>query len=165
MNRIQNFKPTQAPVIIENEAELDLPEYINKPEYVTNKSVDYALKAAGWFLFMMLFMPFITLLLWSYGIHNIYHYVLDGQNKIYRFNIISLGIPILILVSLLLIWANYNWFRFRKTERRYRCEDTSLTQFAENFNCTEQDILSLRQSKNVTLYYDDQGMLQKFEKS
>lgn len=165
MNKVQNFKPNmvQIPVIIEDETKLDLPEYIDKPEYVQNKSVGYALQTIGWLLLMLLFMPLITLFLWWYGVHNIYHYVLIDTSQDAHFNILNIGIIILILGGILLSWAIYNWLRFRKKERRTRPENTSLKQFAENFNCTEEDVLNLRQRKNITLYYDDHGLLEKFD--
>ena len=34
-------------VIIEDESKLELPEYIDRPEYVRNKSVGYSLQIAG----------------------------------------------------------------------------------------------------------------------
>ena len=45
---------------IKDESKLELPEYIDRPEYVRNKSVGYSLQIVGWFVFMWLFMPLIT---------------------------------------------------------------------------------------------------------
>ncbi len=50
--------------LIKDESKLELPEYIDRPEYVRNKSVGYSLQIAGWFIFMWLFMPLITVFFW-----------------------------------------------------------------------------------------------------
>lgn len=46
--------------LIEDESKLELPEYIDQPEYVRNKSAGYSLQIVGWFMFMWLFMPVLT---------------------------------------------------------------------------------------------------------
>ena len=38
--------------LIKDESKLELPEYIDRPEYVRNKSVGYSLQIVGWFVFM-----------------------------------------------------------------------------------------------------------------
>ena len=58
--------------LIKDESKLELPEYIDRPEYVRNKSVGYSLQIAGWFIFMWLFMPLITVFFWWFEGKTIY---------------------------------------------------------------------------------------------
>ncbi|MEG2268108.1 MAG: poly-beta-1,6-N-acetyl-D-glucosamine biosynthesis protein PgaD, partial [Acinetobacter sp.] len=50
--------------IITDEAKLDIPAYIDQPEYVQNKTAGYSLLALGWIIWMWLFLPLLTLLFW-----------------------------------------------------------------------------------------------------
>ena len=43
---------------------LDIPEYIDQPEYVKNKTANYALQTIGWFCLMWLLFPLVSLFLW-----------------------------------------------------------------------------------------------------
>ena len=147
--------------IIENEDSLDLPQYIDHPEYVTNISVNYVLQAGGWLLFMILLFPLITLLLWWFGIINIYSYVWEDKSEIAHLNIIGIATIILNLAGLLLVWASYNWIRFHNKERRNPSENIPIDKFAQQFSCNKEDITQLRQASNITLDYDDIGKLKR----
>ena len=50
--------------IVKDESKLELPAYIDQPEYGRNKSVGYSLQIVGWFAFMWLFMPLLTVFFW-----------------------------------------------------------------------------------------------------
>jgi biofilm PGA synthesis protein PgaD len=50
--------------IITDDTKLDIPTYIDKPEYVRNKTAGYSLLALGWMMWMWLFLPLLTLLFW-----------------------------------------------------------------------------------------------------
>lgn len=43
---------------------LDIPEYIDQPEYVKNKTANYTLQTIGWFCLMWLLFPLVSLFLW-----------------------------------------------------------------------------------------------------
>ncbi|SST29329.1 Biofilm PGA synthesis protein pgaD [Acinetobacter baumannii] len=40
---------------------LDIPEYIDQPEYVKNKTANYTLQTIGWFCLMWLLFPLVSL--------------------------------------------------------------------------------------------------------
>ncbi|MFT4020012.1 MAG: poly-beta-1,6-N-acetyl-D-glucosamine biosynthesis protein PgaD [Acinetobacter sp.] len=162
-NSLQKIEINTANIIIEDETLLDLPEYIDRPEYVKNQSVNYALQAVGWLLFMALFMPFITLLLWWFGLDNIYSYVLQDKSQMTHFNITNIAMIILILGGILLTWASYNWIRFYNKELRTSPPNTPTRIFAAQFNCDPKQITELKNASNLTLYYDEDGILKKFE--
>ena len=54
---------------------LDIPEYIDQPEYVKNKTANYTLQTIGWFCLMWLLFPLVSLFLWIFEGHLIYDYV------------------------------------------------------------------------------------------
>ena len=58
--------------IIKDESLLELPEYIDRPEYVQRKSAGYGLMALGWMLWMWLFLPVLTLLFWWFEGNVVY---------------------------------------------------------------------------------------------
>lgn len=99
-------------VIIEDESKLELPEYIDRPEYVRNKSVGYSLQIAGWFLFMWLFMPLLTIFFWLFEGKTIYQQMIVQAEPTSPLSLVHLATMILIFIAVLLLWATYNWVRF-----------------------------------------------------
>ena len=49
--------------MIQDESQLEIPQYIDEPKYVRNKSAGYGLFFLGWLVWIWLFLPLITLLL------------------------------------------------------------------------------------------------------
>lgn len=162
-NMLDQYKINTDNTLIEDEKLLDLPQYIDRPEYVTNRNMNYILQAVGWCIFMLFLLPIITILLWWFGIHNIYSYVLEEDTSITHFNIINIAIIILILGGVLLSWASYNWIRFYNNERRTSPANIEVEQLAQQFLCNKEDVIKLRESSNITLYYDDEGHLNGFK--
>ena len=150
-------------VIIEDESKLELPEYIDRPEYVRNKSVGYSLQIAGWFLFMWLFIPLLTIFFWLFEGKTIYQQMIVQAEPTSPLSLVHLATMILIFIAMLLLWATYNWVRFAGKERRSAPVSVNEEQLAISFKVNPVDILNMQQAKNLTLYYDEDGRLEFFE--
>lgn len=149
--------------LIQDESKLELPEYIDRPEYVRNKSVGYSLQIAGWFVFMWLFMPLITVFFWWFEGKTIYQQMVIQAEPNSQLSLVNLTVMILLFICILLLWASYNWVRFIGDERRAAPLEVGEQQLASSFKVNTADILNMQQAKNLTLYYDDKGMLEFFE--
>lgn len=146
-----------------DENSLDIPEYIDQPKYVKNKWAGFSLQILGWSLWMWLIMPLFTILLWWFEGRNIYNQLFLSLTNNGRYSLYVLACCIFILILILLIWASYNWLRFYKTERRNMPEAATEAQIASSFHLSVQDIKSMKNSKNMTLHFDEQGNLIKYE--
>lgn len=58
------------------ESKLDIPEYIDVPEYVSGRTSGYSLMALGWMAWIWLFMPLASLGLWWFESSLIVDHVL-----------------------------------------------------------------------------------------
>lgn len=104
---------------------LDIPEYIDQPEYVKNKTANYTLQTIGWFCLMWLLFPLVSLFLWIFEGHLIYDYVwVDhvSEVKTLLHLLLLIGLSALILI----LWASYNWLRFHGDDRRSKAPNSSV---------------------------------------
>ncbi|WP_252718151.1 PgaD family protein [Acinetobacter ursingii] len=60
---------------------LDIPQYIDRPEYVKNKWAGFSLQILGWSLWMWLIMPLFTVFLWWFEGQNIYKQLFLSLNN------------------------------------------------------------------------------------
>ena len=149
--------------LIEDESKLELPAYIDQPEYVRNKSAGYSLQIVGWFMFMWLFMPVLTLFLWWFESQTIYQQLVIQAQPNSQLSLLNLVVMILSFIGVLLLWATYNWARFSGKDRRKAPLAVAVPQLASSFKVNTADIINMQQARNLTLYYNNKGLLEFFE--
>ncbi|MFH7765258.1 poly-beta-1,6-N-acetyl-D-glucosamine biosynthesis protein PgaD [Acinetobacter sp. BSP-28] len=149
--------------LIEDESKLELPEYIDQPEYVRNKSVGYSLQIVGWFMFMWLFMPVLTLFFWWFEGQTIYEQLVIQAQPNSQLSLMNIVVMILSFIVALLLWATYNWARFSGKDRRKTPLAVAVPKLANSFKVNTADIINMQQARNLTLYYNNKGLLEFFE--
>ncbi|MDN5511917.1 poly-beta-1,6-N-acetyl-D-glucosamine biosynthesis protein PgaD [Acinetobacter sp.] len=149
--------------LIEDESKLELPEYIDQPEYVRNKNMGYSLQIVGWFVFMWLFMPALTMLFWWFEGQTIYQQLVTEAQPDSQLSLMNIIVMILSFISVLFLWATYNWVRFSGKERRKTPLAIAVPQLASSFKVNTADIINMQQARNLTLYYNNKGLLEFFE--
>lgn len=154
---------TEAFKIITDEAQLDIPAYIDQPEYVRNKTAGYSLLALGWMMWMWLFLPLLTLLFWWFEGNLAYEQLIVAAAPQEPLNLFHLMSLITMLILCLFLWAGYNWFRFHNNEKRAFPAHVVAKDLAESFNVSSQDIERLQQADNITLHYCDEGALTAYD--
>ncbi|TEU28758.1 poly-beta-1,6-N-acetyl-D-glucosamine biosynthesis protein PgaD [Acinetobacter seifertii] len=141
---------------------LDIPEYIDQPEYVKNKTANYTLQTIGWFCLMWLLFPLVSLFLWFFEGHLIYDYVwVDHISEVKTLLHILLLICLSALV--LILWASYNWLRFHGDDRRSKAPNSSDDLLAFKFTVSTASLSELQKAQRVILHYDEHGHLQKYD--
>lgn len=150
--------------LIKDISKLELPEYIDKPEYVKNKTVGYGLLVIGWTIWMLLFLPLLTFLFWWFEGHTIYQQlVVVNQESPEGLTLLTMMLIIGLLMLSLWFWASYNWIRFNGRDRRQGAQPLNAEQLAAGFDVSVNDIIVFRETKNITLYYDDEGLLKNYD--
>lgn len=142
---------------------LDIPKFIDQPKFVPNKSKFYALQLAGWTFWTFLFIPFFTLLLWLFQGNLIKNYIFAEQFNVQLHNIVWLGALIVFFGATLLIWASYNWIRFRNAENQATVNNVDNSVLSKYFSVSSQELCSMQNSKNIVLHYDESGNLYDYE--
>ncbi|MEQ1088554.1 poly-beta-1,6-N-acetyl-D-glucosamine biosynthesis protein PgaD [Acinetobacter seifertii] len=141
---------------------LDIPEYIDQPEYVKNKTANYTLQTIGWFCLMWLLFPLVSLFLWFFEGHLIYDYVwVDHISEVKT--LLHLLLLICLSALVLILWASYNWLRFHGDDRRSKAPNSSDDLLAFKFTVSTASLSELQKAQRVILHYDENGHLQKYD--
>lgn len=142
---------------------LDIPDYIDQPEYVKNKSAGYTLMIVAWLIWACLFLPALTALFWWFQGSVAYEQLIIESKPESAISLIVLMFMILILVACLIVWASYNWFRFGQNEKRSAAPNVANSKLSESFDIGQHHLDELQQSYNITLYYGEAGQLYAYE--
>lgn len=161
------LKPTQLkkPFYIERDiSQLDLPAYIDRPDYVNNKTAGYSLQIIGWFIWLWLLLPLMTMLLWWYQGRLIETHIIssEAESQLHHFKWIA-GVIWGLMLGLIL-WAAYNWYRFYDTETRQTLPEIGLLELSAFFVVEPQQLKMMQKSKVLTIYYDEEGKFVKAER-
>ena len=117
-----------------------------------------ALTAAFWILYIYLWMPILSLIIWGFQIGIFYRemIVLDGLTGFVEL-LISYGLVIVIMGIVYLGWALMNYYRFRNVERRQNSSPTALRELALYFSVPENDLNNWQRSKVMSVSHDING--------
>lgn len=151
--------------VVTDKALLDIPAYIDQPEYVRNKAVGYSLLAFGWVVWMWLFMPLLTLFFWWVEGGLVYDQLVVAEMPKESLNLFQLMGLIATFISCLFLWAGYNWYRFHNKEKRLSPKNVTTSDLAQSFSVNAYDIRRLQQAKNITLHYSEEGELRAYDLS
>lgn len=146
-----------------NEDLLDIPQYIDQPKFVKKKTGCYLLQMMGWTLWTTLFIPVLTAILWLYQGRLIKNYLFAEQLHVQLLNLFWLAVLIGICCALLLIWASYNWIRYRHSQHEKNISNVTQQDLAEDFLVTPQQLFILQNAKHIILHYDQKGVLLNYE--
>ena len=103
--------------------QLEIPQYIDEPRYVRNKTAGYGLFFLGWLLWIWIFMPLITALLWIFQGFSAYEQLFVMNIPEQSIDILYLIISIMLFILTLIICARYrDWetwkYRDWETDRK-----------------------------------------------
>lgn len=157
MQKTENFK------IITDENLLDIPSYIDRPEYVRNKTAGYSLLALGWITWMWLFLPLLTVLFWLFEGNLVYEQLIVAEMPRKPLNLFHLTGLITFFILCLFIWASYNWYRFHNNEKRLFPSNVMPSELAHSFRVSTTDIKRLQYADNITLHYSEDGELTTYD--
>ncbi|NNP72125.1 poly-beta-1,6-N-acetyl-D-glucosamine biosynthesis protein PgaD [Acinetobacter defluvii] len=148
--------------VVTDASKLDIPAYIDQPQYVKNKGVHYTLQAIGWTLWTVLLLPLITVLLWIFQGKFIQSYIFAEHFSVQIYNFAWLALIVGVCCASLLIWASYNWLRYR-TAKKPKVLNVTHSTLAKDFLMSTEELLKMQKSKNIVLHYDDEGILYNYE--
>lgn len=147
---------------VAQEREQDFLPIISNPHLLSRgqRLVGGALTLAFWSIWLYILTPLLSLLTWIFGLSLFYEEFVarDGAAEILDmlpFLLFSATLP----SAALLIWARYNYLRFRGIQRRARRSDVSLEELAIYCGLEEEMILLLQNSPLLTVEHDGQGKL------
>lgn len=110
--------------------------------------------AAFWGVYVYLWTPAITMILWLLGIRNAYFELYLRQHSVEPFLLISLPALAVCATVLLIAWAEYNRWRFAGKDRRGAPPPTPLDDIAHALGATPQLGAQLNASRVAVLNMD-----------
>jgi biofilm PGA synthesis protein PgaD len=131
-----------------------MPEIIieDKPELrgAARSTIEWVFTSLMWALWIYLFIPMITLVLWTAGVHYIYHSVIEPAALAYLADMLMrLGGAVVIIFIALRGWGYYNYYVFGRLNRRKECKHPCPLEIARHFGLSEQRLLALQNEKEI----------------
>ncbi|OLO06533.1 poly-beta-1,6-N-acetyl-D-glucosamine biosynthesis protein PgaD [Salinicola sp. MH3R3-1] len=135
-----------------------LPRIIHRPDLQTRgqRSVFALIAGIGWLLWLYLFLPLATIASWIFGGHRFDAYVINNHGHSWS-SLTIYAVTIALAGAALLIWAFYNYRRFRHADRRRPALPVTSERLALSFGVSSDQVAELHRSRHMTLRHDAQG--------
>jgi biofilm PGA synthesis protein PgaD len=135
---------------------------IENPEWQTlrQRTLYGTITLTCWVFWVYLWAPLLSFLAWVLGLSTAYEHmvVLRGYQGVLRlFGLYLLVIGI--MGGSLLIWAFYNFFRFRGVERRQHRPMVTINQLAGFHGLEALQLEEWQHSKRLVIHHDAQGKI------
>jgi biofilm PGA synthesis protein PgaD len=129
------------------------PERQSLAQLVTSRT----LGGIAWAIWIHIWMPLVSVLLWLAGLRVTYVYVVEAPNKSSLLMILALVLGCNIIVS---SWASYNYLRFVGKTRRRGSSVVSHEDVGRSFGISDDATLaSLLHERSLHLHFDATGRL------
>lgn len=148
---------------LSQDRDLDLPQYIDQSKFVKNKQGHYLLQFTGWAFWSFLFVPLLTLILWLYQGNLIRNYIFAEEFDIQLHNIMWLAVLVVCFGATLLLWASFNWIRFRKQHAIKAVINVNNAVLAKYLTISPRELEDMKTSKRIVLHYDENGELYDYQ--
>ena len=108
-----------------------------------------------WAFYFYLWAPVLTLISWLVGGRLAWVQLYERKQQLDPFLIIALPVLLVGCAALLIVWAEYNRFRFSGKERRAPRIDVAHADIARDLGATDALARQLASAKAVMLHMDD----------
>ncbi|MCI0511077.1 poly-beta-1,6-N-acetyl-D-glucosamine biosynthesis protein PgaD [Chromohalobacter marismortui] len=137
---------------------LELPDIIQRPDLQSRRQrgVFALLSGLGWMLWLYLFLPLSTLLGWAFGSVRFEAYVIDSHEHSWA-SLSIYAVTVGLAGMALLLWAFYNYRRFRHADRRRPPAPLTTERLATSFGVRDAQVEHLQRSHVTTLRHDAWG--------
>ncbi len=108
-----------------------------------------------WIVYAYLWLPLVTLVLWLLGVRTALFELYLRDHQIEPFLLASLPVLALASAAVLIVWAEYNRYRFGDRERRAAQSEVTPDEVAHAVGGTPQLAQDLSRTKVAVLRMDD----------
>ena len=115
-----------------------------------------ALTLSVWAVWLYLWLPLITTILWMVGIHWAYIQVFRGSRGV------SLWVILWILIATSVIlgsWSSYNHFRFARKAQRRQVQALAKSSIGKSFGISSATLSVMLRERRLNLYFDEAEQL------
>lgn len=117
---------------------------------VTRVVFEWSFTAIMWALWVYLFLPMISLVMWAVGLHLFYVHLFEGAALERLADLLGqMGLTVLIVFVILRGWGYYNLYKFGRRDRRRRRPVATRDLLGRQFNLSSAQVLSLQSQKEI----------------
>jgi biofilm PGA synthesis protein PgaD len=132
----------------------------DKPELrgVARTVIEWSFTSLMWALWIYLFLPMLSAILWIAGLHYIYRELFQASALAQLMDMLArTGWTIAVIFVVLRGWGYYNYFVFGRQNRRKQYQELTQAELGRHFGMTEQQVGILRSEKEIVwgASYDD----------
>ena len=142
------------------------PLNIDRPDLQAwqQKAVFGALTATFWLIWLLLWLPLITLLAWIFFGYQFQIKFIDRDGYIDLLPLIKIyALVVLIMGGSLMVWAKYNHLRFRGEDRRKGFSVPTIDELSVFYQQPVATVEQWRRCSVMTVHHDDKGAIQQVE--
>lgn len=122
------------------------------------KRVVWGFITAGfWGLYIYMWLPLVTLLLWLMGVRTAFFEIYARTHHVDSFLVFAIPVIATTCAFVLITWAEYNRFRFSSLDRRTPQQDVTSVEVAEKLGATAELAEMLGQAKVTTLHMSERA--------
>lgn len=139
---------------------IDRPDLQSTPQRV----VSTGLTAFFWAVWVYLWLPVFALLGWAFGASRFYEEMVVEHGGAALLDALGwYALVIALLAGSLVLWASYNFIRFRDNERRSTRCATTLDEVAAHAGLEPDTLRRWQQARVLRLRHDDSGRIESVE--
>ncbi|WP_242107287.1 poly-beta-1,6-N-acetyl-D-glucosamine biosynthesis protein PgaD [Luteimonas aquatica] len=134
------------------------PRIISKPgaQPTLHRSFFGVVTAAFWALYLYLWLPLLTLILWLLGVRTTIFELYLREHQVDPFLVLALPAMAAIAAAVLILWAEYNRWRFKGKERRSAQANIGLDRVAAALHATPEIATALNAGRISVLHMDQE---------
>ena len=135
---------------------------IDRPHWQTRgqKVMFGSLTLVFWALWIYLWMPILGFIGWLLGVRLAYDQMVVKGGYVGLMHLMGIyALIILALGATLLLWAYYNYFRFRGQERRRPRPVVDLASLTQRYNMTAETLSRWTDAKRLIMHHNADGRL------
>lgn len=115
-----------------------------------------------WMVYAYLWTPLATLVLWLLGVRTAFFQLYVREHTIEPFLLLTLPVLAFACALLLIAWAEYNRFRFGRTDRRSQPRSATLPEVADALGAPPAVARALATGKVIVLHMGEDASPQGF---
>ena len=119
------------------------------------RTVFGVITAMFWAIYVYLWMPLLTLLLWLLGLRTAVFELYLRENRVEPFVLLALPVLAVLCTLLLLVWAAYNRQRFSGHDRRHPQPQVRPSEIAVALGASRKTAVLLSTCKTAVLHMDE----------
>lgn len=114
--------------------------------------------AAFWGLYIYLWLPLVTLILWLLGVRTAFFELYTRKHQVEPFLLVAIPTMAVLCALALIGWAEYNRWRFARQDRRNPQEDVDVDEVARRLGASQALAQQLGQSKITLLHMNEDAI-------